>query len=183
MRFCVVLSAHRLSSHLRKLQNCDVKSRTRRCITPKRVMSWRGPSLSHCSRSTPLLSKKYRSGGEPLATLSPIWPARDLNIRPPAPEMNESTLDQLAGISKHFKITRKQRSIRILPFNLNKKSNLLTYDISHPGHFSYTGKKKQLIKLFQLHSFDKKCLSVPLYSWQDSLNSEVQSCTCTWLCL
>ena len=28
-----------------------------------------------------LFSKKCRSGGEPLATLCPIWPARDLNLR------------------------------------------------------------------------------------------------------
>ena len=39
-----------------------------RCNTPKRVTSWRGPSSRHCSRATQLLSKKCRSGGEPLAT-------------------------------------------------------------------------------------------------------------------
>ena len=33
--------------------------------------------------NTQLLSKKCRSGGEPGATLCPIWPARDLNLRPP----------------------------------------------------------------------------------------------------
>ena len=43
-----------------------------RCITPKRVTSWRGPSPRHCARATQLLSKKCRSGGEPLATLCPI---------------------------------------------------------------------------------------------------------------
>ena len=43
-----------------------------RCITPKRVTSLRGPSLRHCARATQPLSKKCRSGGEPLATLCPI---------------------------------------------------------------------------------------------------------------
>ena len=40
-----------------------------RCNTPKRVTSWRGPSPRHCAWVTQLLSKKCRSGGEPLATL------------------------------------------------------------------------------------------------------------------
>ena len=40
-----------------------------RWITPKRVTSWRGPSPRHCARATQFLSKKCRSGGEPLATL------------------------------------------------------------------------------------------------------------------
>ena len=39
-------------------------------------------------RSIELLSKKCCSGGEPLATLCPIRPARDLNLRSSAPEMN-----------------------------------------------------------------------------------------------
>ena len=43
-----------------------------RCTTPKRVTSLRGPSPRHCARATQLLSKKCRSGGEPLATLCPI---------------------------------------------------------------------------------------------------------------
>ena len=55
---------------------------------PKRVASLRGPSPRHCARATQLLSKKFRSGGEPLAKLCLIWPARDLNLRPPAPEAN-----------------------------------------------------------------------------------------------
>ena len=29
-----------------------------RCISPKRGMSWRGPSPRHCARATQLLSKK-----------------------------------------------------------------------------------------------------------------------------
>ena len=43
-----------------------------RCNTPKRVTSWRGPSPRHCARATQLLSKKCRSSGEPLATLSDL---------------------------------------------------------------------------------------------------------------
>ena len=43
-----------------------------RWITPKRVTNWRGPSPRHCARATQLLSEKYRSDGEPLATLSDL---------------------------------------------------------------------------------------------------------------
>ena len=66
-------------------------------ITPKLVTSLRGPSPRHCARATQLLSKKCRSRGESLATLCPILPARDLSLRPPAPEANALPLDQLAG--------------------------------------------------------------------------------------
>ena len=48
-------------------------------------------------RATQLLSKKCCSDGESLATLCPIWPTQDLNLRPPAPKANELPLDQLAG--------------------------------------------------------------------------------------
>ena len=58
------------------------------CIT-----SWRGPSTRHCAYATQFLSKKCRSGGESLATVCPIWPAEDLNRRPPAPERNALPLD------------------------------------------------------------------------------------------
>ena len=37
-----------------------------RCNTSERVTSWRGPSPPHCARTTQLLSKMCRSGGEPL---------------------------------------------------------------------------------------------------------------------
>ena len=66
-----------------------------RCITPKRVTSLRGPSPRHWARATQLLSKKCHSIGEHLSTLRPVWPARDLNLRPPAPETNALPLDQL----------------------------------------------------------------------------------------
>ena len=46
--------------------------------------------------ATQLLSKKCPSDGEPLVTLCLIWPARDLNLGPPAPETNALPLDQLA---------------------------------------------------------------------------------------
>ena len=42
-------------------------------------------------------SKECRSGGEPLATQCPTGPAQDLNLKPPAPETNALSLDQLAG--------------------------------------------------------------------------------------
>ena len=67
------------------------------CNTPKRVTSLLGPSPRHCTCATQLLSKKCCSGDKPLATLSPIWPARDLNLRLPAPETKALPLDQLAG--------------------------------------------------------------------------------------
>ena len=67
------------------------------CNMLKRVMSWRGPSPRHCARATQLLSKKCRSGGKPLATLCPIWSARHLNLRPPAPETTALPCDQLAS--------------------------------------------------------------------------------------
>ena len=61
--------------------------------------------MGHCTRAIQLLSKKCRSGEEPLATLCPIWPARDLNLRPPAPGTNALSLDQLDGRGKfHFEI-------------------------------------------------------------------------------
>ena len=67
------------------------------CITPKHVTSLRGPPPSHCASAAQLLSKKCRSGGEPLATLCSIWPAQDMNLRPPTLKMNALPLDQLTG--------------------------------------------------------------------------------------
>ena len=65
------------------------------CITPKRVTSLKDPASDHCTRATQLPSKKYLSGGEPLVTLCPIWPARDRNLKPRAPETNALPLTQL----------------------------------------------------------------------------------------
>ena len=63
-----------------------------RCITLKRVTSWRDPSSRHCARQAQLLSKKYRSGGEPSAILSDLTGPR---FEPPAPETNALPLDQM----------------------------------------------------------------------------------------
>ena len=51
-------------------------------------------------QATQFFSKKYRSGGELLATLCPIFPAHNLNLRLPAPETNALSLDYLAGVFK-----------------------------------------------------------------------------------
>ena len=67
-----------------------------RCITPKRVTSRRGQSPRHRARPTHLRRKCY-SGSEPLATLCPIRPARDLNLTPPAPKTNALPLVQRYG--------------------------------------------------------------------------------------
>ena len=69
-----------------------------RCITPKRVTSSQDRSPRHCARATQLLAKTCCSCAEPLATLCPIWPVRDLNLRPLAPQTNVLPLDHLAGL-------------------------------------------------------------------------------------
>ena len=66
-----------------------------RCI--KCVTSFRSPSSHHCARTIQLFLKKCYSDGEPLATVRPIWQARDLNLRPPTSETNAVLLDQLVG--------------------------------------------------------------------------------------
>ena len=64
---------------------------------PEACNEFTGPNSATLHlEATQLLSKKYRSGGEPFATLCPIWPARDLNIRAPTPETNAIPLNQLA---------------------------------------------------------------------------------------
>ena len=68
------------------------------CITTKRVTSFTTSiSASLRLRATQLLLKKYCSGDKPLATLCPIWRARDWNLRPPVPEPSALPFDQLAG--------------------------------------------------------------------------------------
>ena len=68
-----------------------------RCTTPKRELSLNYPLPRHYLRATQLLSKKCRSGNEPLATLHPIRPAQDLNLKLAALETNVLPHDQLAG--------------------------------------------------------------------------------------
>ena len=57
-----------------------------RCITLKRVASWRDPSPCYYTRITQLLSIKCGIGDEPLAIR--LDRVRDLNLRPPASEKN-----------------------------------------------------------------------------------------------
>ena len=61
-----------------------------------------GPISSFRLQATHLLSKKYHSGGEPLAAFCLIWPAWDLNLRPPALETNTLPLDQVTGPGECF---------------------------------------------------------------------------------
>ena len=69
-------------------------------------------SLRHCARATRLPSKECRNGGEQLATLRSIWPARDLNLRLPATETNCAT----ARHSGRLTVSCKQKLS--LPFKL-----------------------------------------------------------------
>ena len=58
------------------------------CIMLNCVRSLRDSSLHHCAWETQLLVKKCYGNGKLLAILHPIWPARDLNLKPPAIETN-----------------------------------------------------------------------------------------------
>ena len=46
-------------------------------------------------QATQIFPKKRYSGGELLAIMCPIWPARGLDLRLPTPETNKLPLDQL----------------------------------------------------------------------------------------
>ena len=59
----------RFYTHSLDQDHNQIKSYYTRCITLKRVTSWRGPSPRQCARVTQLLSKKCCSGGEPLGIL------------------------------------------------------------------------------------------------------------------
>ena len=72
-----------------------------RYLTPKRVTSWRGPFPRDCAWATHFLSKKCCNDGEPLTTLCLIWPAWDLNLKPPAPRAKALRLDQLIDPEKN----------------------------------------------------------------------------------
>ena len=58
-------------------------------------MSFQDPYPCHCTGNT-FFQRNCRSHGEPLATLLPLQPDQDLNLRPPAPETNALRLDRLA---------------------------------------------------------------------------------------
>ena len=73
-------------------------------IMPKRVKSSKGPSSRQCAGATQILSKKCCCGGEPLATLRPIWPAQDFNLRPPASKTNALPLDHRTVSASWLKI-------------------------------------------------------------------------------
>ena len=73
------------------------------CIMLKRVTGLRGQSPRHCTCRNSA-SKKYHSGGVLLVTLSPIWPAQDLNCRPIAPKTNAILLYQPAGIEYFLEV-------------------------------------------------------------------------------
>ena len=68
-----------------------------RCVTPNRATYLRDPTLRYWSGKTQLISKKFRSGGEPLVTQCSIWPVIHLKLRPPALDTNASLLVQQAG--------------------------------------------------------------------------------------
>ena len=56
------------------------------------------PTLRHCTTAGNTASFDEDSQrGESLATLCPIWPAQDLNLRPPVPETNEFLPNHLAN--------------------------------------------------------------------------------------
>ena len=109
----------------------------------KRVTSWWGPSLRHCARARQLLLKKCRSSGEPLATLSPIWPAQDLNIRLPAPETKALLLDQQAG-----QLLMLEKLLKILDLFVDKKQYQKTLELQSQARIQ--GLRYQLIA----NSFD-----------------------------
>ena len=76
-----------------KIANYSAQHKSAPLITPKRPRSWRGWSLRHCTSTAQLISKKFHSGGKPLATLCAIWLTWDLNLRSPASETNTLPLD------------------------------------------------------------------------------------------
>ena len=62
-----------------------------------RITSLRGPSPRHCGRAAQLqpfeeILQRWRAVNNTVSDLA----ARDLNLRPPAPETNECLLDRLA---------------------------------------------------------------------------------------
>ena len=54
-----------------------------RCITPKRVTSWRIPSSFHCAWATQFLSKKLSGGGESLAMATLVSDLSGTRFEPP----------------------------------------------------------------------------------------------------
>ena len=68
------------------------------CFTQKHATSLWCLSLLHYAGQHSSFWKKCRSGGEPLVTLCPIWPARDLDLWPAGTKTSALPLDQLPGL-------------------------------------------------------------------------------------
>ena len=89
-------SVLRLRSHITHYADVQIKLFIIRAVLRRSVERICGLYLSrHCTCATQLISKKCSSRGKPWARLRPIRPARDLNLRPPAPEANALPLNQL----------------------------------------------------------------------------------------
>ena len=116
-----------------------------RWITPKRVTSWRGPSPRHCARATQLLSKKCRSGGEPLATLCrfdrpEIWTS-DLPLqrrtRYSSTNYNIFINDGLHSLNNEEHYTDFDQTLAVLKYSIN--NNLIHNSFSATWLRIYTG--------------------------------------------
>ena len=67
------------------------------------------PSTRHCAcKQHIFLLKKCCKSGKLLAAMCPIWPVRDLNVKPPAPEMNTLPLDR--NLILQLQISSKPKS-------------------------------------------------------------------------
>ena len=87
-----------------------------RCIMLKRVTSLQG-HLRIIGPGQHSFSRRNVAAEASLATLCPIWPARDLNLWPPALEMNELPLDQLPGSNDVFKSQNFTDCLESIPSN------------------------------------------------------------------
>ena len=102
-----------------KRLNClKVFHYTHRCITPKRVASWQGPSLHHCAYG------QHSSFQRNVAAVASRWQHYVQFDRPeirtsdfPRPEKNMLPLDQLAGYFKSFSLFQKFLAIFTVIFN------------------------------------------------------------------
>ena len=136
------------------------------CVTQTRVMSWRVQSLRHCARATQLHSRKNRSSGDLLTAPCQIQPARDLNLRLPASEMNALSLDQLAVclILSHQKKTKSVAVIIIFILSANHNCNsnyILLTKLSRQGDSKET---------FRSLSQAATCSPVYHSCWRDTLS-------------
>ena len=77
-------------------------------------MSLRGPISASSHPNNTALFKEINVvvGASGLAAQCPIWPVRDFNVRPSAPEAKSLPLDQLDGL--RFLLYRKSRVFNVL---------------------------------------------------------------------